>query len=289
MRAATDSSYSSAGSTIANLKVAGIPVADIKPNTKIGLDPILFGLGAYVAIQEEVGSTSGPSAGQGSGGKYASDLKVNAIRVHVEDTNPLKAGSQVIDVIVSQAVAHSDFPQTQLCKTSRCGRSADTPSSRARRPTRRSVGDGGLRVDPDQRRQRSAGALPSAVPADGSLLSTGVTDSKSTGNLGATSSTASSYAQAANVCLLRAGTACTIRATALNSQSNSTANGTSASSNDGGTQLLGPGGGRAIGAGQRAAEHDHRATGHRIRGDQRADLRQRVEANHACSGTTTAD
>jgi hypothetical protein len=215
-------------------------VADIKPNTKIGLDPILFGIGAYVAIQEEVGKTSGPTAGQASGGTYASDLSVNAIRVHVEDTNPLKAGSQVIDVIVSQAVAHSDFPQTRLCKTSplRAVSGHAFIASASTDPSILSAMAGFVSI-PTSGGTDQQGLLASAVPADGSLVSAGLTDSKSTGAPGGSSSTASSYAQAANVCALRVGTACTVRATLVRSQSNSTANGTAASSNDSGTQLVG--------------------------------------------------
>ena len=235
-----ESSYSSAGSTITNLKVAGIPVADIKPNTKIGLDPIVFGLGAYVAIHEEVGSTSGPSAGQSSGGTYAADLSVNAIRVHVDDSNPLRSGNQVIDVIVSQAVAHSDFPQTRLCKTSPLQAVSGHAfiASETTDPSILPVMAGFVSI-PTTGGTDEQGALTTSVPADGSVLSAALTNTKSTGSLGATSSTASSRAEAANVCVLRVGTACTVRATAVKSHSTSGANGTSAFSNDAGTELLG--------------------------------------------------
>jgi len=65
-----------------------------------------------------------------------------------------------------------------------------------------------------------------------------VTDDDVNGQPGATSSNSSSYAEAANVCLLRmADGSCTIGATALKSQANATANASGASSSDTGTQF----------------------------------------------------
>jgi hypothetical protein len=72
----------------------------------------------------------------------------------------------------------------------------------------------------------------------GSTAGAGASVSESSGALSATASTASSYAQAGNVCLLEAGAACTISATVVRAQSNSTANASGASSNATGTQLV---------------------------------------------------
>ena len=71
-------------------------------------------------------------------------------------------------------------------------------------------------------------------------MSAGVADSDTTGDTsGATSTTASSYAQAANVCLRLGGTGCTVGAVAVRSQANSSAFAAQRSSNANGTQLLG--------------------------------------------------
>src|SRR4030095_8598074 len=72
-----------------------------------------FGPGSKVVLFERNGSTSSPTGS--SGGVYAADLTVNMIRVHLTDALPLVPGNQTVDVIVADAVAHSDFPQTTVC------------------------------------------------------------------------------------------------------------------------------------------------------------------------------
>src|SRR5207237_918789 len=109
------SEFSYLGSTFANLKVNGVAVVDVKPNTTINLPSALFGKGSYVKLLEVVGGTVHPPAGQSSGGTYAADVTVNMIHVYVLDALPILPGNQTAEIIVSGATAHADFPQTTVC------------------------------------------------------------------------------------------------------------------------------------------------------------------------------
>lgn len=80
----------------------------------------------------------------------------------------------------------------------------------------------------------------SVLPSDGNIVNTGLVSSVSDGTVGATSSTASSYAQAANVCVLRVAGVCTIKADLIRSQANSTETSGSRSSNASGRSRTGP-------------------------------------------------
>ena len=231
------SSFSSTGSTFKNLKVNGVPVNNVIPNTRIDLPSSLFGSGSFVILYEREGSTVTPAPGQTSGGTYAANLRVNMIHVFATDIQPRVGGKQSAEIIVADAVAASDFPQTELCNVPPNQRvsghafvaSADTVPSLV--PT--TVGfvdippNGGF----DHQDLDSAN-IPGAV-------SVGASSSESSGSLAPTSSTASSFAQAAGVCLLSSPSGCGISATVVKSQSNSAANALGASSNANGTQLVG--------------------------------------------------
>jgi hypothetical protein len=90
-------------------------VNDVTPNTRIDLPAELYGAGSYVLLYERVGSTSRPDPGQTAEGTYAADLAVNMIHLFITDLTPLVVGDQSVEVIVSHADAHSDFPQTLVC------------------------------------------------------------------------------------------------------------------------------------------------------------------------------
>ena len=229
------SAISSIGSAFKDLVVNGVAINNVTPNTRIELPHAQFGRGAHVMLFERVGSTSTPAPGQTAGGTYAADLTVNMIRVVITDSLP-GPGIHRTEVIVSNAVAHADFPQRELC---------DVP------PDQRVSGHAFI---------TSATTDPSLVPTTlgfvsipgngglehqdldeatiGSEVSAGASVSESSGELTATSSTASSFAEATGVCVPTPGCA-TIRATAVKSQSNSTAGASGASSDDAGTELVG--------------------------------------------------
>lgn len=231
------SSFSSIGSAFQDLVVSGVAMNDVTANTRVDLPAEPFGPGSYVLLYERVGSTSSPGPGQIQGGTYAADLTVNMIHVYITDKLPLVAGDQTLEVIVSNAVAHADFPQRELC---------DVP------PEQTVSGHAFVlseTADPSR--------LPTMVgfvtiPATGGRdyqdldeVDIGTTASadtfvtESSGALSATASTASSYAQAENVCLLRTSNVCTISATLIRSQSNSSADASRAASNENGTHLIG--------------------------------------------------
>jgi hypothetical protein len=53
-----------------------------------------------------------PPSGQLAGGTFAADLTVNMIRVHITG---LALTGHAVDVVVSHAQAHADFPQPAGC------------------------------------------------------------------------------------------------------------------------------------------------------------------------------
>lgn len=112
---------------------------EVAPNTRVNLDPLVFGAGSYVALYERKASTSSPTGS--SGGTYVSDLEVNMIHVHV--TGAALIGE--VDVIVGQAVAHADFPQTTVCGGLRGSASAARPRSSTCRRTRAWLRSGSVR------------------------------------------------------------------------------------------------------------------------------------------------
>ena len=111
----SSSSFSSLGSDIKDLVVQGVAMNNVTPNTRVDLPAAVYGVGSYVLLYEQNGSTSQPPSTQNSDGIYAADLSVNMIHVHITDQLPLVAGDQTLDVIVAHADAHADFPQTMRC------------------------------------------------------------------------------------------------------------------------------------------------------------------------------
>jgi hypothetical protein len=231
----SSSSFSSTGSAFKDLKVQGVAVNDVTPNTRIDLPADLYGPGSYVVLYERIGSTSGPPADQLSEGTYAADLTVNMIHVFVTDALPLVAGDQTVEVIVSHGDAHSDFPQTTRCQVpdqAVSGHAFVLSESNSAVQLPVTVGLASIPPSGGHDHQDLDEAAVSGNTAEAS-----VTDSS--GTLGPTASTASSYAQAAGVCLLPTSSGCTVGAEAVRSESNSVANAAGASSNDGDTKLLG--------------------------------------------------
>ncbi|UTI64601.1 hypothetical protein NBH00_25120 [Paraconexibacter antarcticus] len=244
----TASSYSAAGTTLANLKVLGSSVVNPAPGLKIPLDNnlvnrTLYGEGSYVAIDEQTGSTSSPASGQLSGGTYKADLTVTAIRVYITGGTIgglLTAGGPPVEITVAKSVAHAEHRQTRLCTTN---------------PNNAVSGHafvGSAQVDPLVPAATvgfvdipaSGGSAHMDVPAwllpaDGSIVTTSDAASDTTGTNGTSASTSSSYAQAAGVCLLKvAAPGCLVKATLVRSQSNSTASSGARSSNGTGTQFV---------------------------------------------------
>jgi hypothetical protein len=230
------SSFSSTGSTMKNVSVQGVALNDVTPNTRVDLPASLFGAGSYVILYERIGSTSGPPPGQVSEGTYAAELTVNMIHVHVTDAAPVLAGDQTVDVIVSHASAHADFPQTTRCpgapNQAVSGHAFNASESNTAVETPVTVGYVSIPATGGHEHQDLAETNIAGQTAGASV-------SDSSGSLGPTLSIAASYAQSAGVCLLRTSTGCTVGAEAIRSASNSSADAATASSNAGDSKLLG--------------------------------------------------
>jgi len=227
-----NSSFSSAGSAFKNLVVNGTQMNNVNPNTTIDLPAAQFGPGSFVTLFEEIGSSSQPPPGQLAGGTFAADLIVNMIRVHITS---LGLTGDAVDVVVSHAQAHADFPQPAGC-TSLVGTvSGDaTIVNEQTNPSQLPVVVGFVSIPPQGGHDHQD--LDQLAT---SLVSGGTSVSDSAGTVLASSSNSSSFARAQNVCVLPVAGACTVFASVINSQANSVSGGGISSSDARGTSLLG--------------------------------------------------
>src|SRR6266581_2408166 len=228
-----NSSFSSAGSAFKNLVVNGSQLNNVNPNTTIDLPAAQFGTGSFVKLLEEIGASSQPASGQLSGGTYAADLTVNMIRVHITS---LALTGDAIDVVVSHAQAHADFPQPAGCHSL-----AGTVSGNATivneqtDPSQLPVVVGFVSIPPQGGHDHQ-----DLDQLSTSLVSGGTSVSDSAGTVLTSSSQSSSVAKAQNVCVLPVNGICTAAAaSAIISQANSSSGGGISSSDAQGTSLLG--------------------------------------------------
>ena len=244
----TASSYSAAGTTATNLKVLGNSVANATPGTKIALDGtslnrLLYGRGSYVAVNEQSGSTSGPASGQQSGGTYKADLTVTQVRVYITGGTIgglLTLGGAPVEITIARATAHSEHKQTPLCDTSAPTQAVSGHAFLASTqvdPLLPPVVVGDVEI-PASGGSAHKGVTAVVLPSTGTVVRTTDAAADTTGTNGATSSTASSYAQVAGACVLQPVTnPCLISATLIRSQANSSATASARSSNATGTQF----------------------------------------------------
>src|SRR5438876_461941 len=229
---AFNSSFSSAGAAFSNHVANGIQMNNVNPNTTIDLPAGQFGAGSFVKLFEEIGSSSQPPPGQLAGGTFAADLTVNMIRVHITH---LALTGDAIDVVVSHAQAHADFPQPAGC------------------PALVGTVSGNATIINEQ---GDPSLLPVAVgfvsiPSQGghdhqdldqlstSLVSGATSVSDSTGTVLSSSSNSSSFTKAQNVCALPVAGVCTVSGNVITSQANSASGGGKSSSDAAGTSLIG--------------------------------------------------
>lgn len=238
------SSFSSAGSTFENLLIDAdgpngpmepVLYTDVLPGTTVDLSDLVFGEGSYIALYERDGSTSSTED------TFSSDLTVNLIHVFVTDLLPLVDGNQTLEIIVSQAVAHSDFPAIQVCEPA----PPQTVSGHAfivserTSPSLVPVLEGLSRI-PVTGGQDHQHLDHVRLPEDGSIIDVSAAETDSCGFPGTNDCsgfTASSFSEASGVCVLANPEGCTVGATFIRSQSNSASG--PAGSNDAGTQLVG--------------------------------------------------
>jgi hypothetical protein len=227
-----NSSFSSAGSAFKNLVVNSAQVNNVNPNTRIDLPAAQFGAGSYVALFEEIAASSQPAPGQLTGGTYAADLTVNMIRVHITSLAPT---GDAVDVVVSHAQAHADFPQPSGCPALAGTVSGDaTIVNEQANPSQLPVVVGFVSIPPQGGHDHQ-----DLDQLSTSAVSGGTSVSDSAGTVLASSSNSSSFAKAQNVCVLPVNGVCTVSASAINSQANSASGGGKSSSDSAGTSLLG--------------------------------------------------
>src|SRR5467141_2230067 len=227
-----NSSFGSAGSAFSNLVVNGTQLNNVNPNTTINLPAAQFGAGSFVKLFEEMGSSSQPPPGQLADGTFAADLTVNMIRVHITS---LALTGDAVDVVVSHAQAHADFPQPAGCPSlfgTVSGNS--TVVNEQANPSQLPVVVGFVSIPPQGGHDHQ-----DLDQLSTSLVSGGTSVSDSAGTVLSSSSSSSSFTQAQNVCALPSGGVCTVAATVIRSQANSTSDGGTSSSDPGGTSLLG--------------------------------------------------
>ena len=226
----SSSSFSAAGTTAANLRVAGNPVTNVAPGTRIPLNALLFGFDSYVAVNEQSGWTSRPAAGQTGGGRYKADLTVTMIRVRVTGGTVgslFTLGGPPLEISVAKATAHSEHKQLRICTTAptRAVSGHALIASAQVDPLLPTSTVGFVKV-PATGGNGHMEVTGSVLPQDGPIVNTADAVSDATGTLGPISTSASSYAQVANACVLRiASAACLIKATLIRSQANSRMNG----------------------------------------------------------------
>src|SRR5467141_1318102 len=229
---AFNSSFSSAGSAFKNLVVNGTQVNNVNPNTTIDLPAAQFGAGSFVKLLEEIGSSSQPPSGQLADGTFAADLTVNMIRVHITS---LSLTGDAVDVVVSHAQAHADFPQPAGCPSlfgTVSGNS--TVVNEQANPSQLPVVVGFVSIPPQGGHDHQ-----DLDQLSTSLVSGGTSVSDSMGTILPSSSNSSSFAKAQNLCALPVAGVCTVFASAITSQANSVSGGGKSSSDPQGTSLIG--------------------------------------------------
>lgn len=226
--------FAAAGSTLQNLKVQGAAVNDVAPNTTIGLPALLYGTGSFVALDElgpadGTGTTSQPG-GVGQTGTFSADLAVTMIHVHT--TGGLFGAH---DVIVSKAVAHSDFPGVLCFNRDVSGHAFIASATTTPQVAPARIGFVAIPSSGGEQTQH----LDSVTLGDplAPLVTAGAADSSSSGTITAPgpSSDAASFAEAGNACVL-AG--CVVRATVLKAASHSTAAASGSASDPADTTVL---------------------------------------------------
>jgi hypothetical protein len=229
---AFNSSFSSAGSAFKNLVVNGTQVNNVNPNTTIDLPAAQFGAGSFVKLLEEIGSSSQPPSGQLAGGTFAANLTVNMIRVHITG---LALIGDAVDVVVSHAQAHADFPQPAGCPSLVGTVSGNaTIVNEQTNPSQLPMVVGFVSIPPQGGHDHQ-----DLDQLSTSLVSGGTSVSDSAGTILTSNSNSSSFAKAQSVCVLPVNGSCMVLASAIISQANSSSGGGKSSSDSQGTSLIG--------------------------------------------------
>src|ERR1043166_9183624 len=153
------------------------------------------------------------------------------IRVHITSLAPT---GDAVDVVVSHAQAHADFPQPSGCPALAGTVSGDATIVNQANPSQLPVVVGFVSIPPQGGHDHQ-----DLDQLSTSLVSARTSVSDSAGTVLSSSSSSSSFATAQNVCVFPAFGVCTASAVPITSQANSSSGGGTSSSNPQGTSLLG--------------------------------------------------
>src|ERR1043166_2604446 len=135
------------------------------------------------------------------------------IRVHITSLAPT---GDAVDVVVSHAQAHADFPQPSGCPALAGTVSGDATIVNEQNPSQLPVVVGFVSIPPQGGHDHQ-----DLDQLSTSLVSARTSVSDSAGTVLASSSNSSSFAKAQNLCLLPVNGGCPVSASAIPSQANS--------------------------------------------------------------------
>ncbi len=208
------------------------------PGTKVPLPALAFGDNAYVADQRAERHDERPA---GRTGKYTADLTVTGLRVVITGGlvgGLLTLGGPPVEIVVARATAHAEHKKTLLCgnQANRSVSGHAFIASAAVDPLLPTAYVEYVEIPPSGGHANKS-VTATVLPSDGNVANTQAAVADSLGTITNSESKATSYAQAAGVCVLRLPN-CVIRATLIKSQANSSAKATTRSSNATGTQFV---------------------------------------------------
>ncbi|HET6403443.1 MAG TPA: choice-of-anchor P family protein [Candidatus Thermoplasmatota archaeon] len=196
--------FSSAGTSVVDLRVMGVLYPSVEPGTRIELPAALFGAGSHVLVGGASGASAMPPGA--SGGFYEAGLETVALRIVVADADPLAPGAQRLEIEVARAVADAVFPQETPCAPA--GPSEAAAQAAVMRAGDAAIGSAAAPASGGSGRQALAGASLGLVDAGAS-----VTEART--ELGDGAATAIAIAQAADVCVALEAGECVVRAELL--------------------------------------------------------------------------
>jgi hypothetical protein len=93
-------------SVVQDLRVNGVSVTNVAPNTRVPL-PATLGPDSYVVVYEREDHSRFPGGGSIL---YEANVTVRMVRVHITDYQPLTAGLQPLEIVISEAHSYAAAP-----------------------------------------------------------------------------------------------------------------------------------------------------------------------------------
>ncbi len=216
---AIQAGWDSTGTQVTGLTVDGETIVDVQPWQMVDLSDT-FGNGSRVMLYERISSVHAPDDPVDDG--WASDLTVNAIHVYLRDVDMATEGLQTIDIVISQAKGHTDFPMEPPCGPSqKVG--ADATALNVSLPAQQPLITGHARIPFTGGHESTA---IGETEIGGNDLE--VVKSEAHGEWETDRSWANASSKVANLCLLQDGDGCLVEGTAVETTSLASASSTPA-------------------------------------------------------------